>query len=272
MALDVCRIWAHDCGKPAADAFCQSQGFAGASEFTRRPRTPPTRVIGTGQVCSGQNCGRIDSVVCASGLTTAAVATPAPATAAAPAPRAPAAPGNPATRRFDDPMVEGVALDVCRIWAHDCGKPAADAFCQSQGFAAASEFTRRPHTPPTRVIGTGQVCSGQNCGRIDSVVCASGGGTAAAYGRDSCMQGYVWREARPGDHVCVTLGTSQQAAEDNAAAASRINPFNRAYGPDTCQSGFVWREAYPNDHVCVTPGTRAQAASDNAHATDRFAH
>ena len=38
---------------------------------------------------------------------------------------------------------------------------------------------------------------------------------------DTCVQGYVWREAVPGDHVCVTPETRAQAAQDNSLAASR---------------------------------------------------
>jgi hypothetical protein len=42
-----------------------------------------------------------------------------------------------------------------------------------------------------------------------------------AYGPDTCIQGYVWREAIPGDHVCVTPEVRDQAAEDNRLADSR---------------------------------------------------
>jgi hypothetical protein len=86
--------------------------------------------------------------------------------------------------------------------------------------------------------------------------------TAGASGPDSCRRGYVWRDAFPGDHVCVTPDTRAQAAADNAQAAARRDP-NGAYGPDSCLQGFVWREASPQDHVCVTPDARAQAADDN---------
>jgi hypothetical protein len=81
---------------------------------------------------------------------------------------------------------------------------------------------------------------------------------------DACLQGYVWREAVPGDHVCVTPETRAQAADDNSLAASRRSPTGGAYGPDTCLQGYVWREAVQGDHVCVTPETRAQAADDNS--------
>ena len=85
------------------------------------------------------------------------------------------------------------------------------------------------------------------------------------------MQGFVWREADGSDHVCVTPDTRSQAAADNAAAPSRVDP-NGAYGPDTCVQGYVWREAFLGDHVCVVPATRSQAAADNAAASSRVAH
>lgn len=88
---------------------------------------------------------------------------------------------------------------------------------------------------------------------------------------DRCLQGYVWREARPSDHVCVTPATREQARQDNAAAASRVDPNGGPFGPDTCLVPWVWREAYSGDHVCVTVETRAQAAADNAQATNRLA-
>lgn len=85
---------------------------------------------------------------------------------------------------------------------------------------------------------------------------------------DTCKSGYVWREAFPGDHVCVTPETRAQAAYDNSQAHARRDP-NGAYGPDTCIPGYVWREARPGDHVCVTPETRAQTAADNRMAASR---
>jgi hypothetical protein len=93
--------------------------------------------------------------------------------------------------------------------------------------------------------------------------------TPTVGGSDTCKQGYVWREAFAGDHVCVTPQTRTQAADDNRLAASRRAPGGGAYGADTCLAGFVWREASPADHVCVSPATRAQAAADNAQAANR---
>lgn len=86
---------------------------------------------------------------------------------------------------------------------------------------------------------------------------------------DACIPGYVWREAYPDDHVCVTPASRAQAAADNQLAVARREPQGGAYGPDTCKPGFVWREARPQDHVCVTPDVRAQTARDNSLAHTR---
>jgi hypothetical protein len=86
-----------------------------------------------------------------------------------------------------------------------------------------------------------------------------------------CRQGFVWREARPTDHVCVTPATRQQAAFDNSHAYERRNHFGGPYGPNTCVQGFVWREAFAGDLVCVIPATRQQAADDNRLAPYRVA-
>jgi len=46
---------------------------------------------------------------------------------------------------------------------------------------------------------------------------------AADYGPDTCLNGFVWRDAVPGDHVCVTPATRSRAAGETAAAAARRN-------------------------------------------------
>ncbi|MGW2376153.1 MULTISPECIES: hypothetical protein [Kitasatospora] len=86
---------------------------------------------------------------------------------------------------------------------------------------------------------------------------------AQDFGPDTCRQGFVWRDARPGDHVCVIPQHRTDAASDNSQAGARTlqNGF--------CVSSFVWREAWAGDHVCVIPQHRTDAASDNSQADDR---
>ena len=79
----------------------------------------------------------------------------------------------------------------------------------------------------------------------------------------------MWREAYPGDRVCVTPMTRMQAANDNHQALARREPGGGPYGPNTCRQGFVWREARAGDLVCVAPPTRAETAMDNRLAAAR---
>ncbi len=140
-ALDICREWAANCGKPAADAYCQSKGYRGAVDFSVQNDSPTTRVINDGQVCDQPFCDRITSVVCK------------------------------ADDVFRNPTVGGYALDICREWAANCGKPAADAYCQSKGYRGAVDFSVQNDSPTTRVINDGQVCDQPFCDRITSVTC-----------------------------------------------------------------------------------------------------
>ena len=96
----------------------------------------------------------------------------------------------------------------------------------------------------------------------DSSVCNPTFGT--------CIEGFVWREARPGDTVCVTPESQSLAAQENAQADARRDPNGGFYGPDTCLMGFVWRESVENDHVCVTGERRASVAQENAAAKSRY--
>lgn len=82
------------------------------------------------------------------------------------------------------------------------------------------------------------------------------------YGPDTCNDGFVWRDAIPGDHVCVTPASRSEAAHENAIAGSRVDPTG-AYGPNTCKPGFVWRESYSGDVVCVTGARRSAVQQEN---------
>lgn len=90
------------------------------------------------------------------------------------------------------------------------------------------------------------------------------------YGPDTCIQGYVWREARTGDTVCVTPDIRATVKQQNANPAANKDP-NGAYGPQSCAQGFVWREAFDGDTICVTPDFRQQMFDDNAAAASRKA-
>lgn len=101
---------------------------------------------------------------------------------------------------------------------------------------------------------------------------ATGTATASvtATPTDKCKSPYVWREATPDDHVCVTQTTHEKTLQDNSLAAARRDPKGGGYGADTCLSGYVWRDSFEGDHICVEPATRDQAAADNRDAASRI--
>lgn len=85
-------------------------------------------------------------------------------------------PRPPRTIEINDPHIDlpqgPMALDVCRDWDNNCGKPAADAYCASQGWAAAEDFRIEVARPPTVIISSHQVCTGARCNPITWVKCS----------------------------------------------------------------------------------------------------
>ncbi|MEC5398752.1 toll/interleukin-1 receptor domain-containing protein [Uliginosibacterium sp. H1] len=90
---------------------------------------------------------------------------------------------------------------------------------------------------------------------------------ALAESADDCKDGFVWRQARAGDKVCVPAETRRAVMAQNRTAAQRWT--NGPYGPQTCISGYVWREAFEGDTVCVKPEVRTQTKQDNTLAAQR---
>jgi hypothetical protein len=143
--------------------------------------------------------------------------------------------------------------------------------CRWDGTAPFCEGKCRPgEAPSTPPQGSS---SGAACVTGSKVYCCTTGNVGTtrqplvarncSSGPGTCTRGYVWREARANDRVCVTPQVRQQTRNDNAQARQRRSPTGGPSGPDTCRSGFVWREAFAGDHVCVTPKARQQAAQDN---------
>ncbi|MBN3757374.1 toll/interleukin-1 receptor domain-containing protein [Paraburkholderia sp. Tr-20389] len=85
----------------------------------------------------------------------------------------------------------------------------------------------------------------------------------SAHLRGACVKPFIWRQAQPGDKVCVTPETQTRILAENRAASENRSPNGGVYGPDTCKTGFVWRNAFDGDVVCVTPESRDMTANDN---------
>jgi len=158
---------------------------------------------------------------------------------------------------------EEVEVTECRgNWCH-IQHPGPDGWVsgryliesEGRGAAADSGGSRRSDDAAAAAI-IGAIIGGVIAGR------ASDPAPALPYGPDTCKSGYVWRDAIPGDHICVRPARRSKAAHENSIAGSRVNPAG-AYGPNTCKPGFVWREAYAGDVVCVSGARREQVRREN---------
>jgi hypothetical protein len=83
----------------------------------------------------------------------------------------------------------------------------------------------------------------------------------------TCLPGFVAREARPADRICVTPASHARVAGENARAPLLWTPG--PFGARTCAQGFVWRNAYPGDLICVTPAIRSEVQNENDTAASR---
>lgn len=145
--LDWCLTWASNCGKPAADKFCTRRRFTAAAGFAAEPGVGRTRVSGTNQVCSGPDCTGFRFINCSGPISS--------------------------DRVFANPSWKGNRLDVYKSFGKDCGKPAADAFCASQGFRSSSSSVQdsTPGRGTTRIISNNQLCDQNFCVGFQMIVC-----------------------------------------------------------------------------------------------------
>jgi hypothetical protein len=157
-ALDWCLNWATDCGKPAADKYCQSGGYDKSTDFEIwEDLGKPTRLIGSNQVCDDASCDSFQSITCVK----------------ASAPPAPADDDDAESESvtYKKPKVGGRRLDWCLTWATDCGQAAADYFCKKRGHEEATAFQIAADIGKTRIMKTGQKCTDPSCDGFKFITC-----------------------------------------------------------------------------------------------------
>ena len=81
---------------------------------------------------------------------------------------------SPASRVFEKPMYKGYRVDICLNWAQSCRKPAADRFCQINGFREARSWKIAydiGYLTPTYVIGDDKTCGMRGCDGFEVIEC-----------------------------------------------------------------------------------------------------
>jgi len=80
------------------------------------------------------------------------------------------------TQVFNNPRVNGYAVDRCLYFGSQCNQPAADEFCRRNGFQRARRFAWN-FMAPTLVLGSRQICKvpGRGgCGGFTQITCTGG--------------------------------------------------------------------------------------------------
>jgi len=80
-----------------------------------------------------------------------------------------------ATHMFFNPTYGGYRVDWCLHWGRDCGKPAADRFCQLMGYAGTKSWQVAPdigNITPTYVLGDGKICNQDLCDGFAFMECS----------------------------------------------------------------------------------------------------
>lgn len=146
--LDWCMKLGSDCGKPVAEAFCHRRRYENAAVFEAEVvgRSAQTRLMGSDQVCNGDNCTAFSFITCSAPIGM--------------------------HRVFGNPTWKGYRLDVCWLGIGYCGKWSADAFCKAKGFSESLDSTpdQEPSNTPTRAIGNNQICE-KGCRGYQQIIC-----------------------------------------------------------------------------------------------------
>jgi len=161
-----------------------------------------------------------------------------------------------------------IAVAITMPWHHTAagsGEPAVKLTPSAAGVS--------PSASATAVVNTGTHTGSGSSGSAggSSIVTSLPVPTqTVGYPNKKCLIPYVWRKAFPSDDACVPPHGMSQAAADDAAALSRIEPGGGANGKYTCKPGYVWRQIVSDDYVCVTPAVHNEAMNDDAQISNRI--
>jgi hypothetical protein len=78
-------------------------------------------------------------------------------------------------KTFNQPKFEGDFLDVCLVYAGDCGGHAASRWCRLQGYSTAADYDVDANAGArhlkTKTIQNNDVCEGDFCSTYRTITC-----------------------------------------------------------------------------------------------------
>lgn len=146
VALDWCKTWGSNCGKPAADYFCVRKGHKKSVLHQKENNIGYTRILRTGQICNSPSCDTFKMIRCKKKTVQ--------------------------FKRIHSPKYQGVALDWCYTWASQCGRKPANKYCKSRGYhKGVLRFVKRNNIGHTKIMRTGQICNSPGCDSYKYIDC-----------------------------------------------------------------------------------------------------
>lgn len=210
------------CGKPAADRFCQLKGYRESITYDLIERAGSTYLLGSETSCKGASCDAFRAVAC----------------------RYKTASGGekPKSKLYKTPKYRGSPVSECFRKDRECGSHAANEFCRINDFGYATSYRVEGSQQRTWLLGDKQFCTGNNCKALRYIQCENGsdGGQSGGLFPEPSYKGK--RIAR-----CVTQGKKcdQKAADE----------FCRLEGYRSASAYERWRNAGPtirlgNSKIC----------------------
>lgn len=81
-----------------------------------------------------------------------------------------------ADTRFTNPRVNKMPLDWCLFPTKQCGKPAAERYCQLRNMGHAVKFKGQRSEAPTYIVGARKICDQStydHCDRFSWITCSA---------------------------------------------------------------------------------------------------
>ncbi len=155
-AVDKCLYSRGDrqCGKPAADRFCELQGYRESISYDLIERAGNTFLLGSESKCRGSSCDAFRAVACTH--------------------RTGSGGGQVPDRLYKTPEHNGSPISECLRQDRDCGSKAANRFCRDNKHGYAASFRVEGSQQRTWLLGDARYCTGKDCKALQYIRCESG--------------------------------------------------------------------------------------------------
>ncbi len=196
------------CGKPAADRFCQLNSYRESITFDLQERAGNTFLLGSESRCNGNLCDAFRAIACKTRFNSGGGGDGG---------------GSGSGKYFANPKVHGYMVDKCLYRGRNCGKPSADKFCQSEGYRNADSY-RTTYARTSWYQKEGRVCT-NNCEALTAVQCRGTGSSGGDQGgRVKVYENPKYR----GSPVSECLRQGRDCGKPAATEFCRINGHDKA--------------------------------------------